>query len=163
MKLNASKSLYALVIFLALGACGEPPAEHAAAPSAGTTEPSMYHSLAQSGAAVDAEAARDMISRSAPGKIVNIASLLSFQGGIRVPALSIGRCAVRSNPASMRQAFTPRCRLKMCRQGTRRWRKPFRAGGNRRRTMLACLRPMLGEWVWPRPMRPGPNTKCIGL
>jgi len=63
MKLNASKSLYALVIFLALGACGEPPAEHAAAPSAGTTEPSMYHSLAQSGAVVDAEAARDMISQ----------------------------------------------------------------------------------------------------
>jgi 2-deoxy-D-gluconate 3-dehydrogenase len=30
--------------------------------------------------------ARDIFSREVPGKIVNIASLLSFQGGIRVPA-----------------------------------------------------------------------------
>jgi 2-deoxy-D-gluconate 3-dehydrogenase len=34
--------------------------------------------------------ARDLISREAPGKIVNIASLLSFQGGIRVPAYKGG-------------------------------------------------------------------------
>jgi len=31
-------------------------------------------------------AGRDMIGRGAPGKIINIASLLSFQGGIRVPS-----------------------------------------------------------------------------
>jgi 2-deoxy-D-gluconate 3-dehydrogenase len=36
-------------------------------------------------------AARDMIARNAGGKIVNIASLLSFQGGIRVPAYAASK------------------------------------------------------------------------
>ena len=36
-------------------------------------------------------AARDMIGRNAGGKIVNIASLLSFQGGIRVPAYAASK------------------------------------------------------------------------
>jgi 2-deoxy-D-gluconate 3-dehydrogenase len=36
-------------------------------------------------------AGRDMIRRNAPGKIVNIASLLSFQGGIRVPAYAASK------------------------------------------------------------------------
>jgi 2-dehydro-3-deoxy-D-gluconate 5-dehydrogenase len=35
--------------------------------------------------------ARDMIARNVPGKIVNIASLLSFQGGIRVPAYAASK------------------------------------------------------------------------
>jgi len=39
-------------------------------------------------------AGRDMIARSAPGKIVNIASLLSFQGGIRVPAYAASKGGV---------------------------------------------------------------------
>jgi len=39
-------------------------------------------------------AGRDMIARNAPGKIVNIASLLSFQGGIRVPAYSASKGGV---------------------------------------------------------------------
>jgi 2-deoxy-D-gluconate 3-dehydrogenase len=39
-------------------------------------------------------AGRDMIARKAPGKIVNIASLLSFQGGIRVPAYSASKGGV---------------------------------------------------------------------
>jgi 2-deoxy-D-gluconate 3-dehydrogenase len=39
-------------------------------------------------------AARDMISRDASGKIVNIASLLSFQGGIRVPAYAASKGGV---------------------------------------------------------------------
>jgi len=38
--------------------------------------------------------ARDLISRSMPGKIVNIASLLSFQGGIRVPAYAASKGGV---------------------------------------------------------------------
>lgn len=38
--------------------------------------------------------ARDMMSREAPGKIVNIASLLSFQGGIRVPAYAASKGGV---------------------------------------------------------------------
>ncbi len=37
---------------------------------------------------------RDLIARSAPGKIVNIASLLSFQGGIRVPAYAASKGGV---------------------------------------------------------------------
>jgi len=39
-------------------------------------------------------AGRDMIRRNAPGKIVNIASLLSFQGGIRVPAYAASKGGV---------------------------------------------------------------------
>ncbi len=37
---------------------------------------------------------RALIARSAPGKIVNIASLLSFQGGIRVPAYAASKGGV---------------------------------------------------------------------
>ena len=39
-------------------------------------------------------AGRDMISRNAPGKIISIASLLSFQGGIRVPSYAAAKGAV---------------------------------------------------------------------
>jgi 2-dehydro-3-deoxy-D-gluconate 5-dehydrogenase len=39
-------------------------------------------------------AGRDMIARNSPGKIVNIASLLSFQGGIRVPAYAASKGGV---------------------------------------------------------------------
>ncbi len=39
-------------------------------------------------------AGRDMISRGAAGKIINIASLLSFQGGIRVPSYAASKGAV---------------------------------------------------------------------
>jgi 2-deoxy-D-gluconate 3-dehydrogenase len=38
--------------------------------------------------------ARGLIARQAPGKIVNIASLLSFQGGIRVPAYASSKGGV---------------------------------------------------------------------
>jgi 2-deoxy-D-gluconate 3-dehydrogenase len=38
--------------------------------------------------------ARDLFRREAPGKIVNIASLLSFQGGIRVPAYASSKGGV---------------------------------------------------------------------
>lgn len=37
---------------------------------------------------------RDLIGRNAPGKIVNIASLLSFQGGIRVPSYAASKGGV---------------------------------------------------------------------
>jgi len=39
-------------------------------------------------------AGRDMMSRNAPGKIISIASLLSFQGGIRVPSYAAAKGAV---------------------------------------------------------------------
>jgi 2-deoxy-D-gluconate 3-dehydrogenase len=39
-------------------------------------------------------AARDMMARNSPGKIINIASLLSFQGGIRVPAYAASKGGV---------------------------------------------------------------------
>ena len=38
--------------------------------------------------------ARDCLARGAPGKIVNIASLLSFQGGIRVPSYTASKHGV---------------------------------------------------------------------
>jgi 2-dehydro-3-deoxy-D-gluconate 5-dehydrogenase len=38
--------------------------------------------------------ARDMISRQSGGKIINVASLLSFQGGIRVPAYTAAKSGV---------------------------------------------------------------------
>jgi 2-deoxy-D-gluconate 3-dehydrogenase len=37
---------------------------------------------------------RDMLARNSGGKIINIASLLSFQGGIRVPAYSASKGGV---------------------------------------------------------------------
>jgi 2-deoxy-D-gluconate 3-dehydrogenase len=46
-------------------------------------------------------AGRNMLERNAPGKIVNIASLLSFQGGIRVPAYAASKGAV----AQLTKAF----------------------------------------------------------
>jgi 2-deoxy-D-gluconate 3-dehydrogenase len=39
-------------------------------------------------------AGRDMMKRKAPGKIISIASLLSFQGGIRVPSYAAAKGAV---------------------------------------------------------------------
>ena len=39
-------------------------------------------------------AGRDMIARNAPGKIISTASLLSFQGGIRVPSYAAAKGAV---------------------------------------------------------------------
>lgn len=39
--------------------------------------------------------ARDLIARKAPGKIINIASMLSFQGGIRVPSYTASKSAVQ--------------------------------------------------------------------
>ena len=38
---------------------------------------------------------RDLLSRNARGKIVNIASMLSFQGGIRVPSYTASKSAVQ--------------------------------------------------------------------
>jgi len=61
MFLLCVKRLAAFVFFLALAACGAPPRE-AQAPVA-APEPSLYRSLSQVGAEVDAEAARDMISQ----------------------------------------------------------------------------------------------------
>jgi 2-deoxy-D-gluconate 3-dehydrogenase len=46
-------------------------------------------------------AGRHLISRGVPGKIVNIASLLSFQGGIRVPAYA----ASKGGLAQLTKAF----------------------------------------------------------
>ncbi len=46
-------------------------------------------------------AARSLIARGAPGKIINIASLLSFQGGIRVPAYAASKGGV----AQLTKAF----------------------------------------------------------
>lgn len=38
---------------------------------------------------------KDVVSRSATGKIINIASMLSFQGGIRVPSYTCSKSAVQ--------------------------------------------------------------------
>jgi 2-deoxy-D-gluconate 3-dehydrogenase len=38
---------------------------------------------------------RELIARNAPGKIINIASMLSFQGGIRVPSYTASKSAVQ--------------------------------------------------------------------
>jgi len=38
---------------------------------------------------------RELLARQAPGKIVNIASMLSFQGGIRVPSYTASKSAVQ--------------------------------------------------------------------
>jgi 2-deoxy-D-gluconate 3-dehydrogenase len=53
-------------------------------------------------------AARDMIARKAPGKIVNIASLLSFQGGIRVPAYAASKGGVAQLTKALANEWAPR-------------------------------------------------------
>ncbi|MCU1323850.1 MAG: 2-deoxy-D-gluconate 3-dehydrogenase [Acidobacteriaceae bacterium] len=57
-------------------------------------------------------AARDMITRSTPGqnvgKIVNIASLLSFQGGIRVPAYTASKGGVAQLTKAFANEWAPK-------------------------------------------------------
>ncbi len=53
-------------------------------------------------------AARDMIARSAPGKIINIASLLSFQGGIRVPAYAASKGGVAQLTRALANEWAPK-------------------------------------------------------
>jgi 2-deoxy-D-gluconate 3-dehydrogenase len=53
-------------------------------------------------------AARDMISRNTPGKIVNIASLLSFQGGIRVPAYTASKGGVAQLTKALANEWAPK-------------------------------------------------------
>jgi 2-deoxy-D-gluconate 3-dehydrogenase len=53
-------------------------------------------------------AARDMMARNAPGKIVNIASLLSFQGGIRVPAYAASKGGVAQLTKSLANEWAPK-------------------------------------------------------
>jgi len=57
-------------------------------------------------------AARDMIARSAPGqnvgKIVNIASLLSFQGGIRVPAYAASKGGIAQLTKALANEWAPK-------------------------------------------------------
>ncbi len=52
--------------------------------------------------------ARDMIAREAGGKIVNIASLLSFQGGIRVPAYTASKGGVAQLTKALANEWAPR-------------------------------------------------------
>jgi 2-deoxy-D-gluconate 3-dehydrogenase len=52
--------------------------------------------------------ARDMISREAAGKIVNIASLLSFQGGIRVPAYAASKGGVAQLTKALANEWAPK-------------------------------------------------------
>jgi 2-deoxy-D-gluconate 3-dehydrogenase len=52
--------------------------------------------------------ARDLISREAPGKIVNIASLLSFQGGIRVPAYAASKGGVAQLTKALANEWAPK-------------------------------------------------------
>ena len=53
-------------------------------------------------------AGRDMISRNAPGKIVNIASLLSFQGGIRVPAYAASKGGIAQLTKALANEWAPK-------------------------------------------------------
>jgi 2-deoxy-D-gluconate 3-dehydrogenase len=51
--------------------------------------------------------ARALIERNAPGKIVNIASLLSFQGGIRVPAYASSKGGVAQLTRALANEWAP--------------------------------------------------------
>lgn len=53
-------------------------------------------------------AALDMMKRNAPGKIVNIASLLSFQGGIRVPAYAASKGGVAQLTKALANEWAPK-------------------------------------------------------
>jgi 2-dehydro-3-deoxy-D-gluconate 5-dehydrogenase len=49
-----------------------------------------------------------MLQRKAPGKIVNIASLLSFQGGIRVPAYAASKGGVAQLTKALANEWAPK-------------------------------------------------------
>ena len=51
--------------------------------------------------------ARDIIRRNATGKIINIASLLSFQGGIRVPAYAASKGGVAQLTKALANEWAP--------------------------------------------------------
>jgi 2-deoxy-D-gluconate 3-dehydrogenase len=51
---------------------------------------------------------RSLIARNAPGKIINIASLLSFQGGIRVPAYAASKGGVAQLTKALANEWAPR-------------------------------------------------------
>jgi 2-deoxy-D-gluconate 3-dehydrogenase len=53
-------------------------------------------------------AARDMISNNSPGKVVNIASLLSYQGGMRVPAYAASKGGVAQLTKALANEWAPR-------------------------------------------------------
>lgn len=53
------------------------------------------------------QVARDLITRGAPGKIINIASLLSFQGGIRVPAYAASKGGVAQLTKALANEWAP--------------------------------------------------------
>ncbi len=57
------KRFAALLVCLALAACGAPPPPRETPAPGAAGEPSLYRSLSRGGAEVDAEAARDMISQ----------------------------------------------------------------------------------------------------
>lgn len=52
--------------------------------------------------------ARDLIARNAGGKIINIASLLSFQGGLRVPAYAASKGGVAQLTKALANEWAPR-------------------------------------------------------
>jgi len=52
-------------------------------------------------------AARQMITQKSGGKIINIASLLSFQGGIRVPSYTASKSGVRGLTMEMANELAP--------------------------------------------------------
>ena len=52
--------------------------------------------------------ARDLFSRKSPGKMVNIASLLSFQGGVRVPAYAASKGGVAQLTKALANEWAPR-------------------------------------------------------
>jgi 2-deoxy-D-gluconate 3-dehydrogenase len=52
-------------------------------------------------------AARDMVARGAPGKVLNIASLLSFQGGIRVPGYAASKGGVAQLTKALANEWAP--------------------------------------------------------
>jgi 2-deoxy-D-gluconate 3-dehydrogenase len=51
--------------------------------------------------------ARQMVQQARGGKIINIASLLSFQGGIRVPSYTASKCAVQGLTRLMANELAP--------------------------------------------------------
>jgi 2-deoxy-D-gluconate 3-dehydrogenase len=51
--------------------------------------------------------ARDLVARKAPGKIINIASMLSFQGGLRVVSYTASKSALAGLTRAMANELAP--------------------------------------------------------
>ncbi len=135
------------------------------------TQPTMYLSMANGGATLDPVAAASMISlyrqNNGLGAVVVDPDLMKLAeaavAGDGQPQQARPRREGAAGQApECRRLSGDAWRSKTSRPAITRWRKPFPAGGTRRRTRPICSRTVSQNWASRRSMLPTPNTRCSG-